>query len=466
MEIKLKFLGATKCVTGSSHLLTVNNKKILLDCGLFQSNDLKSYSNDILNVDPKEIDYIVLSHSHVDHSGRIPLFFKLGFQGKVICTEPTKELCGYLLKDAARIQQEETYFENLSRHGKGVKALSPLYDEDDVELALKSFYTYGYNEEILLEEDIKVIFRDAGHILGSAICEILIKNCGESWIKMIYTGDIGNINRDILKNPEKELQGDFLILESTYGDKMHEEKNNYAKLLEIVKDIMEGDGNLIIPCFSLGRTQEIIYMLNSFIESGQVQGCNVYIDSPLAAGITKIFRKYEEYFDKKAKALIEKGDDPLNFKGLHFVENSDDGKKVYEVKSKSIIIVAGGVYDGGRIANHLRNNLPRPECGVLITSYQGNQSIGNKLLKGNKRIKLQGENIEVKGKVYCMDGLSGHADKAGLYNWVSSMKEKPKKIFLVHGEGKNIESFTNKLKSENYSVVIPDFLDEFPLEIN
>jgi len=189
MEIKLKFLGATKCVTGSSHLLTVKDKKILLDCGLFQSNDLKSYSNDILNVDPKEIDYIVLSHCHVDHSGRIPLLFKLGFRGKVICTEPTKELCEYLLKDAARIQQELTYSENLSRHGKGVKALSPLYDEEDVDLALESFYTYGYNEEILLEKGIKVIFRDAGHILGSALCEILIKNCGESWIKISHNAE-------------------------------------------------------------------------------------------------------------------------------------------------------------------------------------------------------------------------------------------------------------------------------------
>ncbi|WP_346913647.1 MBL fold metallo-hydrolase [Clostridium sp.] len=466
MEIKLKFLGATRCVTGSSHLLTVNDKKILLDCGLFQSNDLKTYSNDILNVDPKEVDYIVLSHSHVDHSGRIPLLFKLGFQGKVICTEPTKDLCEYLLKDAARIQQEETYFENLSRHGKGVKALTPLYDEEDVELALKNFYTYGYNEEILLEENIKVIFRDAGHILGSAICEILVKSRGESWIKLIYTGDIGNINRDILNNPSKELQGDFLIIESTYGDKMHEEKDNYSKLLKIVKDIMGYNGNLIIPCFSLGRTQEIIYMLNSFIESGQVKDCNVYVDSPLASEITKIFRKYKEYFDKEAKALIKKGDDPMNFKGLHFIENSDDAKKVYEVKSKSIIIVAGGVYDGGRIAKHLRNNLPRPECGILITSYQGNKSIGSKLLKGNKRIKLNGETIDVKGKIYYMDGLSGHADKVGLYNWVNSMKEKPKEVFLVHGEGRNLESFTSKLKSENYSVITPDFLDEFALRIN
>lgn len=466
MDIKLKFLGATKCVTGSSHLLTIDDKNILLDCGLFQSNDLKTYSNNILNINPKEIDYIILSHSHVDHSGRIPLLFKLGFKGKVICTEPTKDLCEYLLKDAARIQEEETYFRNLSRYNKDVEPIKSLYSDEDVEKALKSFYTYGYDEEIILEDNIKIIFRDAGHILGSAICEILIKNYGENWIKLIYSGDIGNINRYIMNNPEKELKGDFLIIESTYGDKVHEEKDNYSKFLKIARETMEEQGNLIVPCFSLGRTQEIIYMLNNFIESGQVKGCNVYIDSPLASGITRIFKKYEEYFDREAKSLIKEGDDPMDFRGLHFVENSDEAKRVYEVKSKAIIIVAGGVYDGGRISQHLKNNLPRQECGILITSYQGNKSLGSKLLKGNKRIKIGGENIDVKAKIHYMDGMSGHADKIGLYNWVSSMIEKPKKVFVVHGEGKNIESFTMKLKGEGYEVVTPAFLDEFTLEIN
>jgi metallo-beta-lactamase family protein len=466
MDIKVKFLGATGCVTGSSHLITFNNKNILLDCGLFQSNDLKTYRNDILNIESKDIDYIILSHSHVDHSGRIPLLFKLGFHGKVICTEPTKDLCEYLLKDAARIQEEETYFKNLSRYGKGVEALTSLYDERDVDIALRSFCTYGYNEEIILEDDIKVIFRDAGHILGSAICEILIKNYSENWIKFIYSGDIGNINRDIINNPQKELEGDFLIVESTYGDKVHEEKDNYSKFLKIVKGIMEHNGNLIVPCFSLGRTQEIIYMLNKFIESGQITDCNVYIDSPLASGITRIFGKYEDYFDKEAKSLIKKGDDPMDFKGLHFVESSDEAQKVYQVKSKSVIIVAGGVYDGGRISQHLKNNLPREECGILITSYQGNKSMASELLKGNKKIKIGGKDIEVKAQIHYMDGLSGHADKIGLYQWVSSMKKKPKKVFVVHGEGKNIKSFTMKLKSENYQVIIPEFLDEFTLEIN
>lgn len=466
MEIKLKFLGATKCVTGSSHLLIINNKKILLDCGLFQSNDLKTYKNDILNIDPKEIDYVILSHSHVDHSGRIPFLFKLGFQGKVICTEPTKDLCEYLLKDAARIQDEEAYFRNLSRYNKDIEPIESLYCDEDVEKALENFYTYGYDEEVTLDDNIKIIFRDAGHILGSAICEILIKNYEKNWIKLIYSGDIGNINRYIINNPENELKGDFLIVESTYGDKVHEEKNNYSKFLKIVSNTMEEGGNLIVPCFSLGRTQELIYMLNSFIESGQVKDCNVYIDSPLASGITKVFKKYEEYFDREAKLLINKGDDPMDFKGLHFVENSDEANKVYQVKSKSIIIVAGGVYDGGRISQHLKNNLPRQECGILITSYQGNKSLGRRLLKGNKKVNIGGENIEVKAKIHYMDGLSGHADKIGLYNWVSSMKGRPKKVFVVHGEGKNIESFTMKLKDEGYEVITPEFLDEFTLEIN
>ncbi len=464
--MKLKFLGATRCVTGSCHLLSVNNKNILLDCGLFQSHDVDTYSNDILNVNPREIDYVILSHSHVDHSGRIPLLYKEGFTGKVICTEPTKDLCEYLLKDAARIQGEETYFENLQRLKRGDLALEALYEESDVEKALENFATYGYDKEIILTDDIKIIFRDAGHILGSAICEIFVKTQEEKWINLVFSGDIGNINRDILSNPRNGLEGDFLIIESTYGDKMHEGSNNYSKFMEIINKTMQNKGNLIIPCFSLGRTQEIIYMLNNFVENGKIEGCSVYVDSPLASNITKIFAKYEDYFDKKAQVLIKSGDDPMKFKNLHFIENSEDAEKIYNVKCKAIIIVAGGMYEGGRVLKHLKNNLKREECGIIIASYQGNNSLGSKLLKGNKKIIIGGEELDVKAQIYYIGGLSGHADREGLLSWVRSMKVRPKKIFIVHGEGKNIESFTEKLKSENYEVVVPEFLQEFKIKDN
>ncbi|MEG1255973.1 MBL fold metallo-hydrolase [Clostridium sp.] len=464
--MKLKFLGATKCVTGSCHLLTANNKNILLDCGLFQSHDLDKYDNDIFNFNPRDIDYVVLSHSHVDHSGRIPLLFKRGFEGKVICTNPTKDLCEYLLKDAARIQGEETYFNNLSRQKKNLEPLMALYEEKDVEVAIDNFWGYDYNEEIILESDVKVVFRDAGHILGSAICEILIKNHEGKWIKLVFSGDLGNVDRYILKNPEVNVKSDFLIIESTYGDKIHEAEDNYPEFLKIVKNTMEGEGNLIIPCFSLGRTQEIIYMLNKLVENGEVKGCNVYVDSPLASNITKIFKKYENYFDRESKLLIKKGDNPLEFTGLHFVENNEESQKLHHIKSRAIIIVAGGIYDGGRVSKHLKNNLTREECGIIITSYQGNKSIGSKLLKGRKEITIGGDQLKVKSKIHYIGGLSGHADKIGLLKWVENMKSVPEKIFVVHGEGKNIESFTNELKSKNYNVYMPEFSQEIKLSDN
>ncbi|MEG2412423.1 MBL fold metallo-hydrolase [Clostridium sp.] len=464
--VKLRFLGATECVTGSCHLLTVDDKNILLDCGLFQSHDTNKYDNEVFDFNPEEIDYVVLSHSHVDHSGRIPLLFKRGFKGKVICTSPTKDLCEYLLKDTAKIQGEETYFNNLSRQKENLEPLIPLYEEKDVNAALDKFIVYNYGEEIILEDNIKIILKDAGHILGSAICEILIKVNASKWNKLIYSGDLGNINKDILNDPQNHIKGDFLIIESTYGNKIHEVEDNYPKFLEIVRETMNREGNLIIPCFSLGRTQEIIYMLNSAIESGEIKGCNVYVDSPLASNITKIFRKYEDYFDRDAKLLIKRGDDPMEFKGLHFTESTEESQKLDSVKSRAVIIVAGGMYDGGRVSKHLRNSLARSECGIIITSYQGNKSIGSNLLKGDKEVSIGGENIEVKAKIHYIGGLSGHADKKGLINWVESMNSVPKKIFIVHGEGENIESLAKELKFKNYNIYVPKYSEESELMDN
>jgi len=464
--LKIKFLGATKCVTGSCHLLTINDTKILLDCGLFQSHDSDEYDNEVFDFEPEDIDFVILSHSHVDHSGRIPLLFKRGFRGKIICTKPTVDLSEYLLKDAAKIQGEDTYFENLERQKKDMEPLQALYELKDVEEVLNHFNGYDYNEIIELTESIRVTFRDAGHILGSAICEILVNNIDGDSTKIVFSGDIGNKNKDILKDPHCVVNADYLIMESTYGNKTHEEKDVYPEFLNIARTTMENGGNLIIPCFSLGRTQEVIYMLNKFIEEGELSNCFVYIDSPLAASLTEIFKKYEDYFDGESKKLIAKGDDPLSFKGLHFVNTSEEREEVQKVKSRAIIIVAGGLHQGGRVANHLKNNLSREECGIIITSYQGSASIGSKLLKGEKQLKILGDPVEVKAKVHYIGGLSCHADKEGLLQWVESMVERPKKIFLVHGEEENIEVFNKKLVQNGYDAITAEHLQEFNSENN
>lgn len=464
--LKIKFLGAAKCVTGSCHMVTIEDINILFDCGLFQSHDESDYENEELKFDPKDIDFVILSHSHVDHSGRIPLLYKKGYEGRVICTKPTVDLSECLLKDAAKIQGEDTYFENLERQKKDMEPLQPLYEMKDVEEAIKHFEGFDYEEEIKLTDNIKLKFHDAGHILGSAICELIISSSKAEITRVVFTGDIGNTNKDILKDPQTGLKADYLIMESTYGDRNHNDKDVYPEFLEIARSTMEAGGNLIIPCFSLGRTQEIIYMLNKFVEDGKLKGCSVYVDSPLASSLTDIFKKYEEYFDRAAQRLIAKGDDPLNFNGLHFVKTNEEAEEVQSVKEKAIIIVAGGLHDGGRVANHLKNNLTREECGIIVTSYQGRASIGSKLLKGEKNVRVSGENLEVKSKVHYIGGLSCHADKEGLFQWIESLEKSPSKVFLVHGEEENIQCFNEKLVQSGYDAITVDYMQEIELEYN
>ena len=457
--MKIEFLGATKCVTGSCHLLKVGDVNILLDCGLFQGQDSDEYNNELFSFKPEEINFIILSHSHIDHSGRIPLLFKNGCKGRVICTKPTIDLSEYILKDAAKIQGEETYFKNLERKRSNLEPLTPIYELEDVDEALRHFEGYDYNETIKLTDNIKLVFRDAGHILGSAISEIKIKEDNNE-VKIVFSGDLGNKNKDILKDPQICEGGDYVIMECTYGDKVHEEKDVYPEFLLIAKKTIEDGGNLIIPCFSLGRTQEIIYMLNRFVESGSLNNCKVYVDSPLATSLTEIFKRYEEYFDKEARMLISLGDDPLNFNGLHFIKTNEDLKELEKIKNGAIIIAAGGV----RLSKHLTRNLPREECSIIITAYKGKNSYGGKLLNGENTIKVSGKMVDVKSKVYYIGGLSCHADREGLFQWINSMDKKPKKIFLVHGEEESICAFKEKLVQNEYDAITVEYGQCFHLE--
>lgn len=436
----IQFFGAAQCITGSCHLVTFDHRKILLDCGLFQGKDSFTYKNDDLGFNPSEVDYVILSHCHIDHSGKIPFLIKCGFKGKIICTEPTVDLCRYILMDAAQIFQEEDEI--------------PLYSGEDVIRTMEHFQGFNYNEEISLWDDISVILKDAGHVLGSAICEILIKKNNKSIYKMVYSGDIGNVDKDILKDPQTESGADILIIESTYGNKIHKVWNNYPKLLNIAKKTIARGGNLVIPCFSLGSTQEIIYMLNRYVENGLLEGCHVYVDSPLASAVTEIFTKYQDYFDSAAKDLIRRGDDPLDFKDLHFVRNDDD---ITTVNSGAIIIVAGGVHQGSRINRQLMRHVGGRKNSILLTSYGGNRSVGRRLIKGYRQVEIMGRKMEVRASIFYMGGLSLHADSLGLMNWVEKMVKKPDEVILVHGEGKNIETFRQRLLNKNYHVKIAEF---------
>ena len=463
--MKIKFLGATGCVTGSCHLLSIEDKKILLDCGLFQGKDAKDNENEVFDFNPKEINVVILSHAHMDHSGRIPLLYKLGFRGRVICTNATKDLCSSMLIDCAHIFIHEISFKNKKREKKGLPLLKPLYEIEEVEGCLKLFEGYEYKEEISLFENIKLTFKDAGHLLGSALCEILVNSKNNENTKVVFSGDIGNVNLPILKDPEYITSGDYVIMETTYGDEEHKDiKENLHELVNIIKQTIERKGNVIIPSFSVGRTQEVIYALNKYIENGEIKNCRVYVDSPLASKTTEIFKKYEEYFDKEAKALIEGGDDPLEFKELNFTESVEDSMKLKEINSGLVIIAASGMCEGGRVIHHLKNNLSREECSVVFVGYQAEGTLGKKILEGDKEVSILGENITVKAQIHNLEGLSGHADKKILLAWLERFRNKPEKVFLVHGESKNIKSFNREITSKGYKSIIPEKNQEFYIE--
>ncbi|WP_051540424.1 MBL fold metallo-hydrolase RNA specificity domain-containing protein [Clostridium ihumii] len=429
--MEIKFCGANKCVTGSCHLLKINNKQILLDCGKFQGEDEKIGNNEDFIFNPKEISLVILSHTHIDHSGRIMLLYQRGFTGKVICTKATVDLCKIILEQNEELSKKE------------------------IESYLDKFEGYDYNQVIKIDDKIQLVFKDAGHMLGSAICELNIKENNKN-IKLIYSGDLGNLDLPLVKDPEKIYRGDYLILESTYGDRVHKiKRNEFAKLIDIIKDITEKQGNVLIPAFSLGRTQEILYTLNKFIEKEKLK-VKVYVDSPLASKITDVFENNFEYFDKQAKKYIEQNDNPLDFKNLYFTSCIDESKELKNLKGV-VIIAASGDCNKGRIIHHIKNNIEDENSALVFVCSQGNKTLGREILEGKKEVTILGETLEVKSKIYNLQSLSGHGDCETIKGWIDNFLEKPKKIYLVHGEEIVLSKFKENLEKAGYFVKIPNY---------
>lgn len=465
--MKIEFYGAAKCVTGSCHILKVNNKNILLDCGLFQGKDEKEKGNDDFPFNPKEIDYVILSHAHIDHSGRIPLLYKNGFKGEVICTKATKELCNIMLPDSGYIQENEVEWKNRKRVRQGLDAIEPLYTAKIAELSLYLFREYNYDEFIEVFNGFRVRFRDAGHLLGSSIVEIYVKEDYQEEVKIVYTGDLGNTNKPIINDPTYIDFADYVIMETTYGDRLHGEIDwTFKELVNIIIDTFKRGGNVVIPSFSVGRTQEVLYALSKYVENDSLNDITIFVDSPLAANATRIYEKSSEYYDEEMKKLIENGFDPLNFKGVIYTNSPEDSIKINKFQQSSIIISASGMCEAGRIKHHLKHNLWRKECSIVFAGYQAEGTLGRAILDGNKKVKLFGETIAVNAKIYSLEGLSGHADKKGLYDWVSKFERKPKEILLVHGDSKAQEDFKELLDVEGYRARIMDIGETYYINEN
>jgi len=463
--MKLNFYGAAGCVTGSSHLISANGKKVLLDCGLYQGKDEKERGNENFDFDPKEIDYVVLSHAHIDHSGRIPLLYKKGFKGQIVTTKTTMDLCSAMLPDSGHIQEMEAEWKNKKRERQGLELLEPIYTVQIAVASMFLFKGYEYNERIKLFEGFEVCFRDAGHLLGSAIVEVFIKEGIKEEVKLVYTGDLGNKDIPILRDPTIIEAADYLIMETTYGDRLHDSiDKEFQELATIIKETFKRGGNVIIPSFAVGRTQEVLYTLNNYIDSGLLKDLRVYVDSPLASESTKIYIKHIEDYDEEALKLINKGEHPLDFQGVIFTKSPEESASINKIQSGALVISASGMCDAGRIKHHLKHNLWRKESSIVFVGYQAEGTLGRAILDGTKKVKLFGEEVAVKAHIYNLQGLSGHADRNGLINWVDAIKSKPKEIFLVHGDKEARDSFKTLLNSKGYRAKIMEFGDVYGID--
>ncbi|HOR86090.1 MAG TPA: MBL fold metallo-hydrolase [Bacillota bacterium] len=468
--MKLTFYGAAGTVTGSCHLLEVDGKKILLDAGLFQGGAEADKMNfNQFEFNPSEVDMLILSHAHIDHSGRIPLLVKRGFKGEIITSVPTYELCKIMLPDSAYIQESEAEWNNRKGKRAGKRVKEPLYTVRDAEASLNLFHTVEYNKIIKLDSNISIRIRDAGHILGSSIIELWVRENNEE-LKLVYSGDIGNKDAPIMNNPSIIEEADYVIMESTYGDRLHKNvQNKTLFLLDIITDTIERNGNVIIPSFAVERTQEILFILNMLKESksSRIKDVPVYVDSPLAINATKIFQSFLPYMDEDAQSLIKDGDDPFDFHNLIFTHTSDESKAINSKTGSSIIISASGMCEAGRIKHHLKHNLWREESSVVFVGYQAKNTLGRRIKDGEKSVKIFGEEIGIRSSVYSIEGFSDHADQKGLLEWVKAYKKKPKKIFLVHGEETALKELSSLLEEEaGISNEIAVFGQAFELSAN
>lgn len=449
--MKIKFYGAAGSVTGSCHIFKVNGKNILLDCGLYQGKDSSENENSKFPFNAKDIDYVILSHAHIDHSGRIPLLYKEGFKGQVLTTKATMDLCSAMLPDSGHIQEMECEWDNKKRARQGLPLIEPIYTAQIAELSMYLFSGYEYDEMIEVFKGLKIRFKNSGHLLGSAFVELFIKEDNQDEIKIVYSGDFGNTNLPIIKDPETIDYADYLILESTYGNREHEKFIDSLEILaNIIKDTFRRGGNVIIPSFAVGRTQEIIYKLKEEVLQGRLKDIKVFIDSPLAIESTRIFEKYRDQYDKEAEAMLVRGEDPLYFDGLYFTNSPEDSMSINKIQSGAIIISASGMCEAGRIKHHLKHNLWRKECSVIFVGYQAEGTLGSVILNGAKKVKILGEEVAVNAQIQYLPGLSGHGDRNGILSWVKEFKVKPKKIFLVHGDTEALESLNQLLISYGF----------------
>ncbi len=474
--MEITFLGATKTVTGSNFLLEGAGKKILIDCGMYQGKAAEERENyDDFAFDVNEIDFLLLTHAHIDHSGRIPKLYNEGYRNPVIATKATCDLCTIMLPDSGHIQEQENEWRNKKRARQGKPTLPPLYTAEEAVKCLEIFKGVNYDEIIELSPEIHVRFNDAGHMLGSSIIEVWLKEDGTEK-KIVFSGDIGNNDIPLLDSPTMIDSADYLVMESTYGGRLHMRNDDKAELfLNIVSETLDNGGNVVIPSFAVGRTQEILYELNNlkdyrkdeeFLKKyDKLMKAPVFVDSPLAISATEIFKQNTNLFEEEVKNQIESGDNPLEFPGLQFTKTPEESMALNESTTPSIIISASGMCEVGRIKHHLKHNIWDSKNTILFVGYQAQGTLGSKIVNGDKKVKIFGEELAVNARIEYIEGYSGHADQEWLLNFVYSFIQKPKHIFLVHGEPEGQKILKEKIvENVEIPVTIPSYGEKYVLD--
>ncbi len=462
--MKISFLGAAREVTGSKHLIeTDQGKKILLDCGMYQGKGMETDAlNRELGFSPSEIDHVILSHAHIDHSGLIPYLYKLGFRGSVICTSATRDLCAVMLADAGYIQEYDTKIFNKKRARRGQPPVDPLYRKRDAIECMGLFISVDYERKFRIDEFVKLKFTNTGHMLGGGVVNLEIKENGI--VKRIaYTGDIGRPSNRILRPPDPFPQADILIVESTYGDRLHKgQPEAESDLLKVMTETcVEKGGKVIIPSFSVGRTQEIVYSLNNLFNERKLPRVDIFVDSPLAINATEVFRMHPECFNEDILGVMEDDPDPFGFNTLYYVQLAEDSKKLNQYTKPCVIISASGMMEAGRVKHHLANNISDTKNTILAVGYCSPPTLGARILRGEKAVSIHGNMYEVKAEIRRIDSFSGHGDYKEMLQFLECQdKEQLQQVIIVHGEYKTQQSYRNTLASEGYkNIIIPEVGD-------
>jgi len=468
MQIKLQFLGAAQNVTGSRHLLQANGIGLLVDCGLYQERHFRERNWEPFPVAPDTINAVLLTHAHLDHCGLLPKLVREGFTGRIYCTNATAEIAKIILLDSAKIQEEDAEYKRKRHKKKGRKGpypVVPLYTTEDAEACFDRFKPVPYREVVDFGNGVEATFYDAGHVLGSAIIRAKVRQNGQERI-ILFSGDIGRPNRPIVCDPTVFDRADYVLIESTYGNRDHEDTEDIKKMIsQVINSTKDAGGNVVVPSFALERSQEVLYYINELLQKGMIAPMKIFLDSPMASRITAVFKEHSELFDKKMTESVKNHQSLFDLPMLHLAGTAEESKAINYIKEPIMIIAGSGMCTGGRIKYHLVNNITRPDCTIMFVGYQAEGTLGRQIVDGKKKVRILGQMYTVKAKVMRVHGFSAHADKDELLAWLKELEAPPRKVFVVHGEAESAKSFGDYIRGKTaWDVAVPEYQDEVVLD--